>query len=130
MTLKRYRLLTVIMMVVVAAAVSWAVVSANIWIPAPVIVAAIAIGIIIRKRVKELAVDERVNTIAEKALAFTCGVFLIVGAPVGITLLARGQERLPELEPVGWTLCLTVCGLVLLYFATNLYYNRKYSGKK
>ncbi|MGD9115652.1 MAG: DUF2178 domain-containing protein [Dehalococcoidia bacterium] len=130
MSLTKYRILTAVIMAAVAASVVWAVLSANFWIPAPAIVAAIVIGIIIRRRVKELATDERTNTIAEKALAFANGIFLIVGAPVGITFIALGQEKLPELEPVGWTLTLAVCALVSLYFAANLYYNKKHSGEK
>ena len=130
MTLKRYRLLTAVMMVIVAAAVGWAVVSANIWIPAPVIVAAIVIGILVRKRVKELAVDERVTNISEKALALASGIFLIVAVPIGLTLVALGQEKMPELEPIGLTLAFSACGLVLIYYIAHIYYNRKYSGKK
>jgi len=130
MSLKRYRLFTAVIMVAVAASVGWAVVNGNPWIPAPVIVAAIVIGILIRKRVKELAVDERVNSIAEKALAFASGIFLIVAAPIGLTFIALGQETMPKLEPIGLTLTFAVCGLVLFYYAANLYYNRKHSGKK
>lgn len=130
MTLKRYRLATVIMLVIVAASVGWAVTSGNAWIPAPVIIAAIVIGILCRKSVKELAVDERVTNISEKALAFASGIFLIVAAPIGLTFIALGQEAVPELEPIGLTLAFSVCGLVLIYYIAYLYYNRKYSGKK
>jgi uncharacterized membrane protein len=130
MSLKRYRLFTAITMVIVAASVAWAVVNSNAWIPAPVTVAAIVIGIILRKRVRELAVDERVNTIAEKALAFASGVFLIVAAPIGLTLVALGWESSSDLYVIGLTITFTVCGLVLFYYAANLYYNRKHSGKK
>ena len=130
MSYKRYRLIMAIIVIIVAALTGWAVVSANPWIPAPVIVASIVIGIIIRPKVKELAVDERVNTIAEKALAFASGVLLIVGAPAGITLIVLGQEAMPELEPIGFTLTFTIGALALFYYAANLYYNRKYSGKK
>ncbi len=130
MSYKRYRLFTAITMVIVAASVAWAVVNSNAWIPAPVIVAATVIGIILRKRVRELAVDERVTNISEKALAFASGVFLIVAAPIGLTLVALGWESSSDLYVIGLTITFTVCGIALFYYAANLYYNRKYSGKK
>lgn len=130
MTLKRYRLLEIIMFIALAVSVSLAVVMGYAWIPAPFILTAMVMGILMRQKVKEFAVDERVNSIAEKSLALASGIFIIVAAPIGITFIALGREARPELEPIGWTLSLAGCGLVLIYSIAHIYYNSKYSGKK
>ena len=130
MSLQRYRMVTVIMMVVAAGLVAWAVINSNAWVPAPAIVVAIVIGIILRQRVKELAVDERVNSIAEKALALASVIFLLAAAPVGLTMVALGWESASDLYVIGLTIAFSACGLVLIYYIANLYYNRKHSGKK
>ena len=79
---------------------------------------------------KKLAVDERVNTVAEKALSVASTVFIILSAPIGLTLIALGQNDYPGLEPVGFTLAFSVCAVVLVYYIAHLYYNRKLGGKE
>lgn len=130
MTLKRYRIMETIMLIVLGVSVGVATAQGYVWMPAPFIIAFVIIGVLMRRRVKEFAVDERVNNIAEKSLALASGAFIIVAAPVGLTLVAMGNEASPELETIGWTLAAASCGQVLIYSIAYIYYNSKYSGKK
>jgi uncharacterized membrane protein len=128
MTLRAYRITETLLLAVVAASVALAMVQGYAWLPAPIIIAAIIVGMMLRRRVKEFAVDERVTNIAEKSLALAAGVFIVIAAPTGITLLALGREVSPEIKAVGWTLALAGAVVVLIYSAAYIYYNSRYSG--
>ena len=129
MTLKKYRLIEAAIIIIVIVLVGWSVMNGNAWIPIPVFIAGTIIGLCIRKGVKKLAVDERVNTVAEKALSVASGVFIILAAPVGLTLIALGRNNHPNLEPISFTLAYSTCAVVLIYWIANIYYNRKLGGK-
>ena len=130
MSLKTFTRIRIFILIIMVGLISWAIVSGNVWIPIPVIIAALVIVLLLRMRVKEIIVDERVFSIAEKASLAAFRVFGIAAAIIGVTFVALGQGVVPELEPIGLTLAFSVCGLLLIYYIANLYYNRKYSGKK
>jgi uncharacterized membrane protein len=130
MTLNKYRLIEFVVIIVVMGLTAWSVMSGIAWIPVPAFVAGIVIGLFIRKGVKKIAVDERVNTVAEKALSVASAVFIILAAPIGLTFIALGLNDYPDLEPVGFTLAFSACAVVLIYYIANIYYNRKLGGKE
>ena len=130
MTLTKYRIIEAAILVIIAVLVGWSVVNGNAWIPVPAFIAGIVIGLIIRKGVKKLAVDERVNTVAEKALSVASAVFIILAAPVGLTLIALGRNNHSNSEPIGFTLVYSACAVALIYYIANIYYNRKLGGKE
>jgi uncharacterized membrane protein len=129
MSFKQFTLIRIAVIIIMAGAIGWAVNSGNAWIPILAIIAALLILLLFRRRVKEVVVDERVYSIAEKASYLALRIFGIAAA-VGVAILVALGQKTPELETVGLTLALSVCGLVLIYCIANLYYNRKYSGKK
>jgi uncharacterized membrane protein len=130
MTLKRYRLIEAIVLVIVAVLVGWSVASGNPWLPLPIFAAGIVIGLCLRKGVKKLAVDERVNSIAEKSMSVAAAIFTILAAPVGLTLIALGRNGQTNLDIIGYTLAFSACALILLYYSAYLYHNKKASGKE
>jgi uncharacterized membrane protein len=130
MSFKTFTVIKMFVIIIMAGLVGWAVVSGNALIPIPVAIAALVILLLFRKGVKEVVVDERIYSIAEKASLVAFRVFGIAAALIGATLVALGQEVVPEMEPIGFTLAFAVCGLMVIYYIAYTCYKRKYSGKK
>jgi uncharacterized membrane protein len=130
MSFKTFTVIKMFVIIIMAGLVGWAVVSGNALIPIPVAIAALVILLLFRKGVKEVVVDERIYSIAEKASLVAFRVFGIAAALIGATLVALGQEVVPEMEPIGFTLAYAVCGLMVIYYIAYTCYKRKYSGKK
>jgi len=86
--------------------------------------------LLLRRRVREVVVDERVYSIAEKASLVAFRIFGIAAAVIGITLVALGWQSASDLYKIGLTLAYSACGLLVIYYIAYIYYNRKYSGKK
>jgi uncharacterized membrane protein len=130
MSFRQFTVIRIFVIVIMAGLISWAVTSGNYLIPIPVAIAAFVILLLFRRGVKEVVVDERVYSIAEKASLITFRVFGIAAAVIGATLVALSRGSAPALGPVGFTLTYSVCGLVVIYYIAYIHYNRKYSGKK
>jgi uncharacterized membrane protein len=130
MSFKQFTIIRVFVIVIMAGLIGWAVANGNALIPIPIAIAAFVILLLFRRGVREVVVDERVYSIAEKASLITFRIFGIAAAVIGATLVALGQGAVPALEPVGFTLTYSVCGLVVIYYIAYIHYNRKYSGKK
>jgi uncharacterized membrane protein len=130
MSLKTFTRIRISILIVMVGLISWAIVSANIWIPVPVVIAAVVVMLLLRRRVREVVVDERVYSIAEKASLVAFRIFGIAAAVIGITLVALGWQSASDLYKIGLTLAYSACGLLVIYYIAYIYYNRKYSGKK
>ncbi len=129
MSVKQFTIVRIFVVIIMAGLIGWAVANGNALIPIPVAIAALVILLLFRRGVKEVVVDERIYSIAEKASLITFRIFGIAVAVIGATLVALGQEVVPEVEPIGFTLTYSVCGLVAIYYIAYIYYNKKYSGK-
>jgi uncharacterized membrane protein len=130
MNFKQFTAIRIFILIIMVGLISWAIVSGNAWIPIPVIIAALVIQLFVRRRVKEVVVDERVYSIAEKASLVAFRIFGIAAAVIGATLVALGWQSASDLYKIGLTLAYAVCGLLVIYYIAYIYYNRKYSGKK
>jgi uncharacterized membrane protein len=130
MSFKTYTAIRMVIIIIMAGLIGWAVVNGNALIPVPVIIAALLILLLFRRRVKEVVVDERVYSIAEKASYLAFRIFGIAAAVIGAALIALGWESSSDLYKIGLTLAYAVCGLLVIYYIAHIYYNRKYSGKK
>jgi uncharacterized membrane protein len=130
MSLKTFTRIRIFVLIIMVGLISWAIVSGNAWLPIPVVIAAIVIVLLFRRRVREVAIDERVYSIAEKASYLTFRIFGIAAAVIGVTLVALGWESASDLYKIGLTLAYSACGLLVIYYIAYIYYNRKYSGKK
>jgi uncharacterized membrane protein len=130
MSFKTFTRIRIFVLIIMAGLISWAIVSGNALLPIPVVIAAVVIVLLLRKRVKEIVIDERVYSIAEKAAYITFRIFGIAAAVTGATLVALGWESSSDLYKIGLTLAYAVCGLMVIYYIAYIYYNRKYSGKK
>ncbi len=130
MSLKAFTRIRIFVLIIMVGLISWAIVSGNAWIPIPVILAALVIMLLLRRRVQEVVVDERVYSIAEKASLVAFRVFGIAAAVIGVTLVALGWQSSSDLYKIGLTLAYSACGLLVIYYIAYIYYNRKHSGKK
>jgi uncharacterized membrane protein len=130
MSLKKYRLWTVIIMLIVAGLAGWGVAAGNAFIPGPAVIAGAAILYFCRRRLKVVVEDERIHRIGEYASRRTIEIALIVMAVVGSTLIALSTDERPELEAVGVTLGYSVCAILVLYTILYNYFSRKFSGRE
>jgi uncharacterized membrane protein len=130
MSYKTFNIIKLLVVIIMAGLIGWAVSQGNYWIPIPAVIAALATMLLFRKGVKEIVVDERVYSIAEKAAYLAFRIFSIAAAVIGVTFVLLGFETVPQLYPIGLTLAFSVCGLVLIYYIAYTGYKRKYSGQK
>jgi uncharacterized membrane protein len=130
MSFKQFTVIKLVVVIIMAGLIGWSVTSGNYWIPVPAVIAALMILLLFRRGVKEVVVDERVYSIAEKASYLAFRIFGIAAAVIGATLVAIGWDSSSDLYKIGLTLAFAACGLVLIYYIAYIYYNRKYSGKK
>lgn len=130
MSYKKYMVLRVLIIVVMAFLGAWAATSDNLLLLIPVVVVLGALLITLRRKVKEVIVDERVNTIAGRAsrLAFVVFVLLAVIAAATLIYLAEGTSDVRF--HIGLTLDYAACALMVFYWLAYIYYNRKFGGKK
>jgi uncharacterized membrane protein len=128
MSYKNYRLFKAFLVIIVAVLVGWAVPNGNPYIPIPAALAAMVIMLLFRRSVKEVIVDERIYSIANRASRATFQIGAIIMALVGATLVALGYGDYPKVEPIGFTLIYSACGILVLYVISYSIYNRKYGG--
>jgi uncharacterized membrane protein len=130
MSVRTYNLWKIVIVIIVAILVGWGVNANNAFIPVPTVLVGGGVLLFLRSRVKEITTDERTFNIAGRAARFTLSFFVILAAAAGATLLAIGGGTTPALETVGFTLAYSICTLLILYFISYIYYNRKYGGKE
>jgi uncharacterized membrane protein len=123
-------LFRVIIIVIIAALGTWAATSGNLILLIPAVVVLAAVLFALRRKVTEVVVDERVNTIAYRAsrLAFLAFVILAVIAGAALTNLAEGASDVRF--SIGLTLDYSACALLVFYWLAYIYYNRKFGGKE
>jgi uncharacterized membrane protein len=129
MSYQTYRLWKALVVIIVAVAVGWAVPQGNEFIPIPAAIAAMVLLLIIRRGVKEVVIDERTYSIANRASRAAFQIVTLIMVLIGATLVALGYGEYPELEPVGFTLIFSAAGFLLVYLVGYAYYSRKLGGK-
>ncbi len=129
MSYKKFKLWRTII-IIVAILVGWSVANNNALIPVPAVIAGTVIVLLLRRGMKEVIVDERVFSVADKAAMLVFRTFVIIAGLTAATMLALNHERYPDLEQAGFTLAYSVCALLLFYYIAYVYFNRKYGGKE
>lgn len=116
--------------IVIGGLVAWGAVSGNVWVPVGAVVGGIILVLAIGQRATDIMTDERTYSIAEKAARLAFGLFSVLGAVTGLTLIAVGRDRYPELETAGLTLAYSVCALLIFNLVAYYVYNRKLGGER
>ncbi len=130
MSYKIFKLWRIIVAIIVVILVGWSVANNNALIPVPAVIAGIVIVLLLKRGMKEVVVDERIFSVADKAAMFVFRTFVILAGMAAATMLALNLERYPGLEQAGLTLAYSVCALLILYYIAYMYYNRKYSSRE
>jgi uncharacterized membrane protein len=101
-----------------------AVVIGNFIIPIIAVAAAWIIMYTLKKKVKGVLSDERIEKVAGKASYMTYMIMTLAMTLTGIVLMAM-KAKLPYFEPVAYTLVYLACGMMLLYsLLFRIYYSR------
>lgn len=124
MSLKQFKIVKLITVVILALIVSSSVSFGNYAIPLMALALAAAILYALRKRVKEVIADERDYQVGGKAAIMAVQLFSWVAALVALILYAR-RDANPVFEPLALTLSFSACFLLLLYSFLFKYYYRK-----
>lgn len=127
MSYDRYKLWRILVIIIVAVLIGWSIANQNALIPVPAVIAGIVIVLLLRRGMKEMTVDERIFSVADKAAMFVFRVFVLLAAMTAATMLALDRES-HDLEQAGFTLAFSVCIMLLFYCIAYIFYNRKYGG--
>ncbi len=124
MSLKQFKIVKLITVVILALIVSFSVSLGNYVIPVMALALAAIILYVLRKRVKEVVADERDYQVGGKAAAMAVQLFSWIVVVVALVLYAkRGANSV--FEPLSLTLSFSACFLLLLYSFLFRYYYRK-----
>ena len=126
MSYRAYRIWKFVIMVVLIALMILAVIAGIAWIPIPAGLAAVIVMLLLKRKVREVVVDERSYTIANRASYFTFQVGAIIMCFVGLTLMSMHNAGHTELGPYAETLIFSAIGLLIVYMASVLYYTVKH----
>lgn len=123
MTHQKFKLIKIIIAMLLAAVIAQAVIFSNYVLAAFAVAAAIAVILVARKKVDEVLADERDYKIAGKAAKVSLNIFSVIGAAATFVLMAQDRAN-PVYEAVGSVLAYSVCGLLLLYSAVYVYFEK------
>jgi uncharacterized membrane protein len=130
MSYKRYLLMRIIGIIIIAILGILAATTGHIWALIP---PAIIIGVVLflfSRRVNEVVVDERINTVAYKATRLAYLVFVFLAVITGAILISLNRDSSSDLFRIGLTLDFSACALLVFYWIAFTYYNRKLGGKE
>ncbi len=123
MTLKKFRIIQLFLIMALAGLVGWATVRQNYAIPILATALAVILLFYLQSRVKEIMADERDYEVGGKAARLAITVFSWIMIIVMFAFLAfRGRE--PEFETIAVALAYAVCLLMILYTFFFRYYNK------
>jgi len=122
-----FQTLRTIIVIIVAAVVSWSVVAkASVLIPLAIIIISMLLLFLLRRQVKEILEDERSHLINEKAARLALGIYGPLAAMGAVILAVLGDEILPEGLGAGAVLSYATCALMIIYSLVHIYYERNH----
>ena len=111
----------------VAILVAWSVAAQeSAVIPLVAIGTGMVLLLLLRRRVKEIMIDERTHRISERACRMTVGIFAPLIAVTAVTLIMLSKRVLPDVRQAGFALAYSACAMMVLYDIFYLYYERKH----
>lgn len=130
MSYKIYMLFRLLGILAIAFLGVWMGTTGNYWLIIPVVIIGTGVLFLLKRRVKEVVVDERINAVAYHASRFAYLSFVILAVIVGAILIVLNKNGSSEMFKIGLTLCFSVCALLVFYWLAYIYYNRKYGGNE
>ncbi|PIR93072.1 hypothetical protein COT99_02700 [Candidatus Falkowbacteria bacterium CG10_big_fil_rev_8_21_14_0_10_43_10] len=123
MTLKQFKVIKLIIVIILAVVIGLAVARENFLVPVMAIGIAIAALQILRGKAKEIMADERDYEVGGKAARLAIRIFSWFAIIVMLFLYANRSLN-PSYEAVAITLAYSVCFLMLLYTLIFHYYSK------
>jgi uncharacterized membrane protein len=123
MTEKQLRFARVIVAAILAVVVSQALIWNNFILGATSVIIASLILFVLRKRVKEIVVDERDYKIAGDTARWTLSIFAIGGWLFSFALITMREVK-PAYEIAGFTLSYAICALLFINIIVGLFFRR------
>jgi len=124
MTLQRFKLAKLIIVIALAILVGQSVVNKNFLLPIIGIAAALSLLFYFRSKVKEIMVDERDNRIAGQAAILTIRIYAWLTV-IAILIFLTKKNSDPTVETIAYVLAYATCGLMLLYSIIFYYCEKK-----
>ena len=88
MSYKKFKLWRTIVVIIVAILVGWSAATNNPLIPIPIVIVGTVIVLLLKRGVKEVIVDERIFSVADKAAMLVFRTFVILAGMAAATMLA------------------------------------------
>jgi uncharacterized membrane protein len=130
MSYRTFRIIQAFIGMALGAIVGGFTASGNWIIPLVGIMASLIIMMFLRRRIREVVVDERTRIIAGKAASLTITSGTMIMAVSGIIMYIVGRDSAQGLQWGGLTLLYAACGLMVINALANVYYKEKYSGQE
>ena len=123
MEYKKFRVYGRVVIGIMGGLLGYSVATGNVWLA----IAAIIVGSLafhrLKRGVKEMKADERINRIADKAGRRVYQIFTVTSAVLGALLITLDQAGYGEFRSVGMVLAFSACLLLLLYLVFYSYYS-------
>ncbi|MDD5032265.1 MAG: DUF2178 domain-containing protein [Patescibacteria group bacterium] len=130
MSKKKYQLVKLSLMILLAIIFSQAIIFKNYLISISLLIVSSLILLYLRRQVKEIIADERDYAIGGKAALLSIQIYSWI-AVISMLLVYGLRDLNPAYEPIGLTLAFSTCLLMLLYGVVFRYYDKvKLTGKK
>lgn len=118
----------IVVAVILGIVVTWSVSVGDLVLPVIAVTVGLGAVLLLRRRIEEVTVDERVHAIHEKASTRAVQVFALVTVSVGFVLIALSRSGYADLSQSGFTLVFSACALLILHLIFRHHYRRKYGG--
>ncbi|HNX10983.1 MAG TPA: DUF2178 domain-containing protein [bacterium] len=130
MTLKQFKIVKLVFVMILAIVFSQAIVFKNYLIPIVLMIVSALILMLLRRRVKGIIADERDYATGGKSALLAMQIYGWVAA-MAMFIFYAGRDINPAYEPIALTLAFSTCLLMILYAAIFRYHSHfKFSAKK
>lgn len=123
MTLKKYKIIKLVIIALIAAVFAQAIVLKNYLIPIAILVVASLVLMMLRKRVTEIMTDERDRITGGKSALLAIQIYSWI-AVISMLILYSLRDLNPSYEAIGTTLAYSTCLLMITYSLIFHFYNK------
>lgn len=127
MKMKQFRIISLLIVMVLGAVVSFSVSIGSPALAAGAVLAGMAVMYLSRHRVEGIVEDERIRQVSQKASWVTLQFTAIVFALGGATMIAM-RETYPGYTDLGFFMAYAGCAVLVFYSIFYMYFNMKSGG--
>lgn len=127
MKLKQFRIISLLIVMVLGAIISFSVSIGSPALAAGAVLAGIAVMYLSKQKVEGIVEDERIRQVSQKASWVTLQ-FTALGFALGGAILIAMRETYPGYNDLGFFMAYTGCSILVLYSIFYMYFNMKSGG--